>query len=55
MPFVSLLLSVSDFQWLMSGAHKDIVFFLLNSKKKGLLSAGQCVLEVMCLCVYNER
>ncbi len=31
---ISLSLSVSDFQWLVSGARKDIVVFLLNSTKK---------------------
>lgn len=51
----SLLLSVSGFQWLVLEAHKDIVVFLLNSTKKGLLSAGQCVREVMCLRVYTMK
>ncbi len=53
--FVFLSLSVSDFQWLVSGANKDIVFFLLNSTKKDLPSAGQCVREVRGLCVCYEK
>lgn len=54
---VFLSLSVSDFQWLVSGAHKDIVVFLLNSTKKKvyLLQASVYVRSGACVSAMKDR
>ncbi len=54
--FVFLSLSVSDFQWLVSGTNKDIVFFLLNSTKKiYLLQASVYVRSGACVSAMKNR
>lgn len=54
---IFLSLSVSDFQWLVSGAHKDIVVFLLNSTKKKvyLLQASVYVRSGACVSAMKDR